>query len=201
MFTLVLLEDDIPVQPSDFRDDHRLQVKRQIQAKYVDRVVPNVGLCVEFYDFVSFKDAIVYPGDGKLACGEAYFKVEFKLIVFRPAINEWMVGSVSGSTDKGLKISLGFFHDIEIPSSNLRTPYTYDAIRRVWVWQYKSPETGDRINFFYEQNAMVRFRVVSVDFPTPSCPTKDAKRESPMRIVGAADIDGLGCISWWPESC
>ena len=29
----------------DFRDDHRDQLKRQIQLRYVDRILPNVGLC------------------------------------------------------------------------------------------------------------------------------------------------------------
>ena len=28
---------------------------RQIQLRFVDRVLPNVGLCIEFYNFVSIK--------------------------------------------------------------------------------------------------------------------------------------------------
>ena len=30
---------------------------RQIQLRFVDRVLPNVGLCIEFYNFVSIKAA------------------------------------------------------------------------------------------------------------------------------------------------
>lgn len=30
---------------------------RQIQLRYVDRVLPNVGLCIEFYNFVSIKES------------------------------------------------------------------------------------------------------------------------------------------------
>eukprot|EP00439_Symbiodinium_sp_Y106_P002093 s2327_g1.t1 len=66
---------------------------RQIQLRFVDRVLPNVGLCIEFYNFVSIKDAIIYPGDGQQSCGEAYIKVEFNLIVFQPLIDEWLVRS------------------------------------------------------------------------------------------------------------
>mmetsp|Transcript_32173 Transcript_32173/g.94006 ORF Transcript_32173/g.94006 Transcript_32173/m.94006 type:complete len:201 (+) Transcript_32173:113-715(+) len=199
MFTLVLIDDDIPVQPSDFRGEYRLQVKKEIQCKYVDRVIPNVGLCVEFYDFHEFRDAIVYPGDGKLACGEAYFKVEFNMIVFRPIANEWLVGCISGSSEKGLSVTLGFFHDVEVPSSNLRTPYTFDAVRQVWVWQYRNLETRESINFFYEKEELLRFRVISVIFPEAGTTQKD-KKETPMRIVGAVDLDGLGCMCWWPEA-
>ena len=58
MFTLALLADDIPIAPQDFRDDHRDQLKRQIQLRYVDRVLPNVGLCIEFYNFQSIKERL-----------------------------------------------------------------------------------------------------------------------------------------------
>eukprot|EP00913_Durusdinium_trenchii_P033003 g30896.t1 len=64
---------------------------RQIQLRYVDRVLPNVGLCIEFYNFVNAEDAMIYPGDGKHSCGEAYVKVEFQLIVFQPLVDEWLV--------------------------------------------------------------------------------------------------------------
>eukprot|EP00439_Symbiodinium_sp_Y106_P012526 s2327_g1.t2 len=93
MFTLALVADDIPIKPEDFRDDYRDRLKKQIQLRFVDRVLPNVGLCIEFYNFVSIKDAIIYPGDGQQSCGEAYIKVEFNLIVFQPLIDEWLVRS------------------------------------------------------------------------------------------------------------
>mmetsp|Transcript_2468 Transcript_2468/g.6981 ORF Transcript_2468/g.6981 Transcript_2468/m.6981 type:complete len:203 (+) Transcript_2468:105-713(+) len=200
MFTLVLIDDDIPVQPASFRDDCRAELKRQIQGKYVDRVIPNVGLCIEFYDFVKIKDALVYPGDGKLACGEAYFKVEFHLIVFRPTVGEWLVGSIMESTQRGLNVSLGFFQNVEIPSSNLRTPYTFDSAQRMWVWQYRNPDCRETINFFYEKDELIRFRVTAVTFPEFAANQQDLKRkEPPMKVVGAVDRDGLGCVSWWPE--
>lgn len=197
MFTLVLIDDDIPIHPADFREDWKTQLKRQIQSKYVDRVIPNVGLCVQFYDFVKIKDAHVYPGDGKLSCGEAYFKVEFQLVVFQPSVDEWLVGSIAGASPQGLWVSLGFFQDVEIPSSQLRTPYIFDAFHKTWVWQYRNKETRETINFFYEKDELIRFRVVSVNFPEASCPKE--RKEKPMSIIGAVDSDGLGCVSWWPD--
>mmetsp|Transcript_20684 Transcript_20684/g.47469 ORF Transcript_20684/g.47469 Transcript_20684/m.47469 type:complete len:103 (+) Transcript_20684:119-427(+) len=101
MFTLVLIDDDIPIKPTDLRNELLIQLKKEIQCKYVDRVLPEVGLCIEFYDFVRIKDAPIYPGDGKLACGEPYVKVEFHLIIFRPMIDEWLVGCVQESTTSG----------------------------------------------------------------------------------------------------
>mmetsp|Transcript_47792 Transcript_47792/g.121208 ORF Transcript_47792/g.121208 Transcript_47792/m.121208 type:complete len:235 (+) Transcript_47792:65-769(+) len=211
MFTVAVIDDDIPVAPHDFREDYRAQIKLLIQRKYVDRVIPNVGLCIEFYDFVDFKDAIIYPGDGKFSCGEAYYRVEFRLIVFRPVVDEWLVGSITGSTERGITVSLGFFQDVEIPSSNLRTPYSFDPVQGVWVWQYCNPDTKEAVNFFYEKDELLRFRIISVSFPESKGPSpeggkvkdgagKESAKGSPMKILGAVDLDGLGCVSWWPDS-
>jgi len=197
MFTLVLIDDDIPIQPNDFRDDYRLQLKRQIQAKYVDRVIPNVGLCIEFYDFVCVKDALIYPGDGKLSNGEAYYKVEFRVIVFKPVNDEWIVGSIASCDKSGINVSLGFFRDIVIPASNMRLPYAYDNQREVWVWKYRNAETRENINFFYEANELIRFRVMSTRFCDGS---RSTGKESVMQVIGAVDRDGLGCVSWWPDN-
>jgi len=199
MFTLTLIDDDIPIHPADFGDDFRLRLKIEIQNKYVDRVVPNVGLCVAFYDFVEIREANVYPGDGKKSCGEAYCKVEFRLITFAPALDEWLVGTIANSTQAGLSVSLGFFADIEIPSVNLRTPYTYDNRQNSWVWRWENPETRDVVNFFYRKDELIRVRVTQVLFP-PATGPKDRRRESTMKVVGAVDRDGLGCVSWWPAS-
>eukprot|EP00933_Yihiella_yeosuensis_P052071 TRINITY_DN50060_c0_g1_i1.p1 TRINITY_DN50060_c0_g1~~TRINITY_DN50060_c0_g1_i1.p1 ORF type:complete len:212 (+),score=45.02 TRINITY_DN50060_c0_g1_i1:100-735(+) len=198
MFTLALIDDDVPIAPEDFRGNFQDKLKRQIQNKYVDKVIPNVGLCIEFYNFVRIKEAPIYPGDGKLSCGEAYVKVEFNLIVFQPMIDEWLVGSVAGATPRGLLVSLGFFQDVEIPSANLRTPYMYDAGRQMWVWRYEDEETGDIVNYFYEKDQLIRFRVTAVNFPDPSWP-KEKRQEKPLSILGAVDRDGLGLLDWWPQ--
>ncbi|CAK9069106.1 DNA-directed RNA polymerase III subunit RPC8 (RNA polymerase III subunit C8) (DNA-directed RNA polymerase III subunit H) (RNA polymerase III subunit 22.9 kDa subunit) (RPC22.9) [Durusdinium trenchii] len=134
---------------------------------------------------------MIYPGDGKHSCGEAYVKVEFQLIVFQPLVDEWLVGSVSGSTQRGLQISLGFFQDVEIPSANLRTPYMYDAAQERWVWLYQDEDTKESVNYFYEKDQLIRFRVTHVHFP-------EGKQRKPMSIVGAVDRDGLGLVEWWP---
>eukprot|EP00747_Dinoflagellata_sp_TGD_P178837 gnl/TRDRNA2_/TRDRNA2_28582_c0_seq1.p1 gnl/TRDRNA2_/TRDRNA2_28582_c0~~gnl/TRDRNA2_/TRDRNA2_28582_c0_seq1.p1 ORF type:complete len:218 (+),score=36.07 gnl/TRDRNA2_/TRDRNA2_28582_c0_seq1:66-719(+) len=197
MFVLVLIDDNIAIKPDQFRFDTREQLKRRIQQKYVDRVIPNVGLCIEFYDFVRIKDAIIYPGDGNKSLGEAYFKVEFNLIVFRPAVDEWLTGSIAGSYEWGIRVSLGFFHDVSIPSTNLRVPYVFDPTCKQWVWQYRNTETREVINFFYEKDELIRFRVVDLKFPLASRPEN---KDCPMEVIGSVDRDGLGCVSWWPDT-
>lgn len=199
MFVLVTIDDDIPVLPERFQGDSKAELKKVIKKKYVDRVIPRVGLCIDFYDFVRIKDAFIYPGDNKHSVGEAYYKVEFQLVVFQPIMDEWLVGSIVGSTHTGIRVSLGFTHDVMIPSSNLRTPYVFDERHKTWVWQYRGDQ-GEIVNFFYESQELIRFRVTAVTFPEATCPGDQATRGSPMEILGAVDRDGLGCISWWPDA-
>mmetsp|Transcript_48968 Transcript_48968/g.148552 ORF Transcript_48968/g.148552 Transcript_48968/m.148552 type:complete len:217 (+) Transcript_48968:96-746(+) len=200
MFTLALLLDDVPVHPADLRGDYRVQLKRQIQSKYVDRVIPSLGLCVEFYDFVDIKEALIYPGDGKTSCGEPYFKVEFHLIIFQPMLDEWLVGSIAGSSHRGLVVSLGFFQDVEIPSSSLRTPYTFDAAHKMWVWQYRS-ETGEVINFFYQKDELIRFRVTAVLFPEAKGPKGSERQGGGRRGGGGAALRPSRRGASGPRAC
>mmetsp|Transcript_102469 Transcript_102469/g.290186 ORF Transcript_102469/g.290186 Transcript_102469/m.290186 type:complete len:196 (-) Transcript_102469:298-885(-) len=195
MFILVKIDDSIPIPPTDFGPEYQASLKRQIGAKYVDRVIPNVGLCIEFYSFDKIKEAFLYPGDNKLSCGEAYIKVKFTLVVFRPDIDEWIVGSIADSSADGLRVTLGFMEDVEIPPSNLRQPLAYEKALGVWVWEYENPETKERINYFYEKGELLRFRVAEINFPE----VQERGKVSSMKIVGAVDTDGLGCISWWPH--
>jgi len=202
MFTLALLEDDIAVKPCFLGKDGEweLQLKREVQSKYVDRVIPNVGLCIEFYAFVKIKDAPVYPGDNKMTFGEAVFRVEFHVIVFQPRIGEWLVGSVSGSTTAGLRVSLGFFHDVLIPPSGLREPYVFDNAHKLWAWQFRDQESRASENLWYRFGELVRLRVTSVAFPDTMGPKGPSKTStSAMQVIGAVDKDGLGCVSWWPN--
>lgn len=53
------------VAPSKFVGDATLDVlTAQIEAKFADRVIANVGLCVGLHGYDSIGDPYVYPSDG-----------------------------------------------------------------------------------------------------------------------------------------
>ena len=106
-------------------------------------------------------------------------QVEFRVIVFKPVNDEWIVGSIASCDKSGINVSLGFFRDIVIPASNMRLPYAYDNQREVWVWKYRNAETRENINFFYEANELIRFRVMSTRFCDGS---RSTGKESVMQV-------------------
>lgn len=73
-------------------------------------IIPEIGLCVSFYDFITIDDSIIFPGDGG-----AHTSVIFRLIVMRPFIGELLTGNVLLCTNDGVRVTLGFFEDIFIP--------------------------------------------------------------------------------------
>ena len=57
--------------PSKFSGDALEVLTAQIEAKFADRVIANVGLCVCLHSYESIGDPYVYPSDGA-----AHYKVD-----------------------------------------------------------------------------------------------------------------------------
>ncbi|PNW75723.1 hypothetical protein CHLRE_12g538400v5 [Chlamydomonas reinhardtii] len=199
MFIITQIEDQIRVQPADLTKAPLDAVTQVIEQRFVDKVIPNLGLVVSIYDVTNIEGGFVYPNDGA-----AFFTVQFRLVVFRPFIGEIIVGKLKSCSREGLRISLDFFDDILIPEHALQDPSFYDEAERLWVWKF------DGNDMYMDLQEPIRFRVHSVKFNSPPTPiqlanaTGDdkllgtaAKPFSPMVVVGDINGDGLGCTSWW----
>ena len=226
MFILTVIEDEVALHPSQFGPGkHIPTIKAIIESKYVDRVIPDVGLVVGLYGIVKVRDAYIFPGDLKDSQGDAACTVVFRLVVFRPKVNELLVGRVHSSTPMGLQVSLGFFQDFTIPVNQLRSPCVYDERLKTWVWQYQDETGGKVVNYPYQPDELICVRVKSVQFTDSLDSSLSAARraqamsgsnksvkiptgqgvagphvqqdEPPMLVVGSVEEDGLGLLSWW----
>lgn len=165
MFILSTLEDEVALHPSRFAaGKHVAEIRSMIEDKYVDRVITDVGLVVSLYDIVSVRDAYIFPGDLKDSQGDAACTVQFRVVVFRPKINELLIGRIVNSTPMGLQVSLGFFQDVSIPANQLRTPSAFDERLGVWTWQYQSNPDQAAVQYPYATDSLVCIRVTSIQF-------------------------------------
>ena len=223
MFILSVIEDEVALHPSQFGENkHVSAIRSMIEAKFVDRVIPDVGLAVALYDIVKIRDAYIFPGDLKDSQGDAACTVVFRLVIFRPKVNELLVGKVLASTPMGLQVSLGFFQDVTIPTINLRAPSVFDERLQTWVWQYVD-DMGKTVPYPYRAEDVVCLRVKSVQFTDSQDTSMGAVRRAqalmssaknlntsathpvshvaheqpPMLVVGSVEEDGLGLLSWW----
>ncbi|GMF16067.1 unnamed protein product [Phytophthora lilii] len=177
MFVLTRLSDVIPVAPELFDADYTQVLVEEIDRKYANKVIADVGLCLTLYDFVSIGDAFVHPADGT-----SHSQVEFRLVVFRPFVGEVLKGRIVSCTEEHIRVSMDFVQDIIIPSYALQTPSYFDAAERLWVWKYSEGQE----KFYMDLHEEIRFRVTNINFTRVTKTAKGAaaaKTTSPTETV------------------
>lgn len=200
MFVLTTVQEKVKIAPDQFKRSTTEVIIEQIDIKFSNRVIPDVGLCICFYDFLEVGDPYIYPGEGN-----AIQDVKFRLVVFKPFIGEIITGKLVESHAEGLRVSVDFFDDINIPHLFLQEPSLFDPVRELWTWKYGEDESSDV--FVMELGEKIRFKVRSVNFVGMESKHTDPKAarsndpdtqlRSAMEVTGSANDFGLGLISWW----
>jgi len=179
-------------------------VTDELNRKLANKVLLNVGLCLSLYDLLEIGDSFIFPGDGS-----SHTRVRFRMLVFRPDIEEVLVGKIKNCSKEGVQVSLEFFDDILIPSDSLQHPARYDDSESVWIWEYPL-EDGEHHDLFMDAGEQIRFKVVSESF-VDSGPAKsksgaetDVKKDeakvSPFSLTASINEPGLGLLKWWEAS-
>lgn len=175
MFTLATVEDSIQLDPSTFSLAHHTALSQEINRKYANKVVRNVGLCVVLYDVVSAADGELRDGDGSL-----FVSCKFRLVVFAPFMGEILVGWISSCTPEGINVRMEFFDDVFVPSAMLFEGSQFVAKEQAWVWNIND------MDLYLDTNEKLRFRVERIEYNAEG-----------MKVVGSCSVEGLGLISWW----
>ncbi|KAL2918838.1 DNA-directed RNA polymerase III complex subunit Rpc25 [Polyrhizophydium stewartii] len=116
MFVLSVLNDIVRVPPKDFSKPENEAIIDELNRKYANKVLHNVGLCISVYDLLEANDPVVH------ACqdGSYQVRVTFRLVVFRPFKDEILEGRVKDCSAKtGVRVTMDFFDDIIIPPAFL----------------------------------------------------------------------------------
>lgn len=131
MFVLAMISDTIRVPPTLLNQPTLTSITAEIEKRYPNRIIVDVGLVVTLYN------EVLSIGDGILACGDggAHHECVFRLVVFRPFVEEVLVGTVEESNEEGIRVSVGgFFDDVFIPAYWMLNPSKYDEATGLWVW-------------------------------------------------------------------
>eukprot|EP00047_Mylnosiga_fluctuans_P014804 m.41308 g.41308 ORF g.41308 m.41308 type:complete len:221 (-) comp5662_c0_seq2:609-1271(-) len=207
MFNLAVFKDVVRIAPHNFKKARSVCIADELNHKYANKVVHNVGLCIALFDVLRVGDEFIFPGDGG-----AHVQVEFRFIVFRPFISEVLTGTIKSSSQKGIHVSMGFFDDIIIPPEHFKRDTRFDAKEQVWVWQVQDADEA-----YLDLHQEIRFRVAAETFVDitphtvspngPAIAEDESTRQSPFTITvgvrplrspqGSIDDDGLGLTAWW----
>ncbi|XP_075215191.1 RNA polymerase III subunit H [Lycorma delicatula] len=198
MFVLAEFKDVVRTPPSLFNQKLQTSVADYLNGRLANKVVCNVGLCIALFDIQSMDNSFIFPGDGA-----AHTKVVFRYVVFRPFIDEIIVGKIRSCTKEGVHVTLGFFDDILIPPGSLQHPSRFDETEQVWVWEFDND--GNKHDLFMDPGEKIKFRVTAETFIETSPASSAKERELsentepkiPYTITATVNEPGLGVLSWW----
>jgi len=195
MFNLVTMTDTVKIPPWMFNNSLSDAVKVELNKRFANKVIYDVGLCISLFDVLKYEDTFIFPGDGS-----SHTKVHFRFVVFRPFIDEVLIGKIKSCSRDGVTISLGFFDDILIPPEYLQQPSKFDDSEQVWVWEYETPE--ETYDLSMDISESIRFRIADemfVDTIPQSKADESVNKENlaPYSLKAHVSEPGLGLLSWW----
>jgi len=102
MFYEVELRDYIRVPPRVFGKEIKEAIEGQISEKYENFISKGLGIIIAVSEINEIGEGVIIPGDGA-----AYYDVIFKLIVFKPELQEVVKGKITDITDFGAFMDIG----------------------------------------------------------------------------------------------
>ena len=102
MFYELEIQDHIRLPPSNFKDDLKKAIKERLNEQYESKIDKDKGIIIAVKEVVNIGEGVIVPGDGA-----AYYDVIFKLLSFKPEIQEVTYGQITDITDFGVFLDIG----------------------------------------------------------------------------------------------
>src|SRR3989344_8951458 len=102
MFYEVELKNHIRVPPHLFGENVKTAIIKELSNQFNDYISKDFGIVIAVSDVVKIGGGVIIPDDGA-----AYYDTVFKLFVFKPELQEVVLGTVSDITDFGAFLHIG----------------------------------------------------------------------------------------------
>ena len=102
MFYLIEVNDYVRVEPKLFGLPTIDAVEQQLKETYTDYYDKEIGKVIVVTEIIDVGEGVIIPGDGA-----AYYNSNFKLLVWKPELQELAFGIVSEITNFGAFMDLG----------------------------------------------------------------------------------------------
>lgn len=102
MFYLTEVEDYIRVEPKLFGLPTIEAVNKQLRDTYTDYYDKELGTVISVIEVLNVGEGVIIPGDGA-----AYYNSAFKLLVWKPELQELVYGVISEITSFGAFVNMG----------------------------------------------------------------------------------------------
>jgi len=176
MFYELEIQSHVRLPPSNFNEkDLNKVLKERINEQYEGRIDKEWGIIITVKEITSVGEGVIVPGDGA-----AYYDTKFKLLTFKPEIQEVVLGTVTDITD------FGVFFDIGAIDGMIHVSQTMDdfvSISKVGVL------TGKESKRVLKTKDKCKARIVAVSYKDLNNPKIGLTMRQP----------GLGDLKWISE--
>ena len=102
MFYEIEAQGHVRVSPDKFGSNTKKAILHRLNEDFKDYISKPLGVIVAVSEITNIKDGILIPGDGA-----AYYDTKYKLIVYKPEMQEVIQGEITEIADFGAFINLG----------------------------------------------------------------------------------------------
>jgi DNA-directed RNA polymerase subunit E' len=102
MFYETEVAGHIRVEPRLFGDDTSKSVKEALVKMFDGFISKDLGIVLEVTEVTNIGEGIIIPGDGA-----AFYDTKFKILAYKPEVQELALGKISDITDFGAFINIG----------------------------------------------------------------------------------------------
>lgn len=88
MYVLAEMRDVVSIKPWQFDQDLKLVIEDELNKKFANKVIYELGLCVALFDILKIEESYIFPGDGS-----SHTRVTFRYVIFRPFLEQVLVGT------------------------------------------------------------------------------------------------------------
>lgn len=174
MFYLLEVQDHVRVEPKHFGLPTKEAIEKQLNESFVNKVNKELGYVIAVVSVDNIEEGVLIPGDGA-----AYYKSVFKIISWKPELQELVFGKISEITNFGAFMQIG-------PAQGMihisQTMDDYVSLSKTGTLSGKS----SRRNLAKEDNCLAR--IVAISF----------KGDNP-KIGLTMRQPGLGKLEWIEE--
>ena len=175
MFYELTIKDHVRVPPNKFGDDVMESVIKSLNDAYEGYVSEDLGFVIGVSEIANIGEGVIIPGDGAV-----FYETSFKLFVFKPELQEVVLGKISDITD------FGAFLDIGPVDGMIHVSQTMDDYVS---FSKESVLTGKESKRVLKIGDQCRGRVVAVSYKDPANPKIGVTMRQPW----------LGNLNWIKE--
>ncbi|MDP2906672.1 MAG: DNA-directed RNA polymerase [Nanoarchaeota archaeon] len=175
MFYELEVRGHIRVPPSNFSEETKDAVLKKLNETFQSFVSKDLGIVIGVSEVLSIGDGVIIPGDGA-----AYYDATFKVLTFRPELQEVVMGKITDITD------FGAFIDIGPVDGMIHVSQTMDDFVS---FSKSNVLTGKESKKVLKVGDHCRARIIAVSFKEPSNPKIGLTMRQPM----------LGNLKWLEE--